>query len=631
MTDRLVKHLELTTGPDTVVCTIGVEDALAVQAVDLDAIPVDTVISETSPTWLVIIARTVTDLRRAVTMHAMLPKATRVTVAVAHLPQLRHAPLAPASEHPDWRNLLDWRVHRTPGHAWVIEGRFSGPAHSGEVLLSAARAFGGQRFETLPQPVVALAGPAAAHWRPGDPNATLSPVAGPVPERSAARGADLALRTTGPNGGDEWADPAVSVVTRPEPASVEWARIGAPGGHRIGAAVDLSTPLSLPPVDERSVNPVGFVSRAELGTVRLAQDNGRWAVLAEDGALVRFAGSGCVTDADLARLRRVRDVRVDWRRAHTGPVSAARVITGLAAGGVPMTGERVPTWGQGLLGPELVRLLESTVDFDDPIEREAHSVRLRRTALEEHGTRARWRQFAAGAGVPVPKPPTVSVLLTTNRPDMVEFGLAQIARQRDVDVEVILNLHGIPAPDVAGFPFPLTVVQADPAATLGTILNEAAARASGSFLAKMDDDDWYGPRHLADLHLTHLYTGCDLTGSPAEFIYLKQIDTTVQRYWHTETWQPFVAGGTIFLPRSVLHEVGGFRPLGLTEDGQLLEAVRRAGGRIYQAHGLNYLLRREPSARHTWREPINTFLNDRTARQWRGFRPNPLMELDGTP
>ncbi|WP_153054090.1 glycosyltransferase [Planomonospora sphaerica] len=603
---------------------------------DLDAVPTGAVLSEGPVAQVVVLARTVTDLRRAVTLNTLLPKAARVTVAVADTPPLRHAPLAATSPHANWRTLQDWRISRTGDRSWTVEARFTAPMQAGQVLIAAARAFTPGRPDTMPQPVAALAGAGAAHWRPADPNATLADVDGPVPARHAAPGCDLALRTVGPGSG-KWSDPEVPAIERPGPAVTDWVRLGRPGGHGVGSDLDLSGPSAVPPVDERSVNPAGFAATPELGFARLTQREGRWQVVLDGVRMAAFASSGCVTDADVARLRPLRGITVEWRPAHTGPVAAARVVAGLAAAGVPLSGPAVPAWAASLLGERLTELVRDVrpEDLADDFRRQEHSIALRRCALRVHGSRARWAEFAVRAGLPAAAPPRVSVLLATRRPHMVDFALSQVARQRGVDLELVLALHGVPAdlPEVAravaGFPHPVTVYEADPGLPFGAVLNEAAARASGVFLSKMDDDDWYGPDHLADLHLAHLYTGADLTGAPAEIVYLEQIDATVQRRWNTETWQDFVAGGTLFLPRNVFEGVGGFRPVGLTEDGQLLEAVRQAGGRIYQAHGLGYVLRRQASSGHTWKAPVNTFLDHRTVRQWRGFHAGRLMELDG--
>uniref|UniRef100_UPI0013B37AF4 glycosyltransferase n=1 Tax=Nonomuraea lactucae TaxID=2249762 RepID=UPI0013B37AF4 len=302
---------------------------------------------------------------------------------------------------------------------------------------------------------------------------------------------------------------------------------------------------------------------------------------------------------------------------------------GLAAAGVPLVADTVPRWAHGL-GDGLIDLLTERPDLSDELAREVHSVRLRREALRTHGVAARWEQL----GAPAPAPPLTSVLLATRRAGMAGFALGQVARQRGARLEVVLALHGVSRdhPEVtaavAAFDGPLTVYEADGQQIFGEVLNNAAARASGSFLLKMDDDDWYGPDFLSDLLLAHSYSGAQVVGTVPEFVYLASIGVTVHRSQITEQITSFVAGGTILVERSAFQAVGGFRPLRRSVDTQFQEALQAAGGQIYRTHGLGYILRRGPAADHTWREPIGTFLR-RNRRQWRGFRPNALMELNG--
>lgn len=631
--------------PDTAGAA-GRDDHGGPAAVDLDEVAADRPLAEEPVGHLLLLAGTMTDLRRAVAVRALLPPAGKVTIAVGALPYLWPAPLPVASAHPGWRHLRDLRIRVVEKRSWVMEAEFAEPLPAGEVLAAAARAFGGDHRDTMPQPRAALAGRGVTHWRPGDPNVVLTP----TPDRGAApdkEDCDVVLVAgtdpgqgldPGPRqdaGGDAKRDADVArpaedppLLARPEP--VAWTRFTEPGYERLMVDAD---PSMVPPVDERAVNPGGFVQTPPYGFGRLEQREGRWAAVHEGRVLTRFAASGAVTDADVARLRRLRGLRVEWRLSHTGPIPAARVVAGLAAAGVPLVAPDPPAWVRPLLGAELTGLLTGTVEADlaDDLDREVYSVRLRRHALRAHGTRGRWHQLTAGE-VPVPGPaPKVSVVLCTRRADMLRFAISQVARQRGVDLELVLGLHGIPAARVAeavrGVPFPVTVFEADPALPLGAVLNEGFARASGTFVTKMDDDDWYGPEHLADLALAQLYSGAELLGAPAEFVHLEQIDVTVQRTRRTERFRDSVAGGTLFMTRTLFDAVGGFRPVPRHVDGQLCRAVRAAGGRIYQIHGLNYILRRRAARGHTWREPIGYFLAQRNRRQWRGWYANPLMEL----
>ncbi|WP_326636475.1 glycosyltransferase family 2 protein [Streptosporangium sp. NBC_01755] len=592
---------------------------------DLDGIPR----AEEGAAEILVLARTPTDLRRAASLQSLLAMATRVVVAVEETPHWYTAPVPSPTPAHRWRSLVELRVHQPEQPAWVIEARFSKPAPAGRTLAATARAFAGHRMDAVAAPVAGLAGPGAVHWRPGDPNAAPSSPTGPVPDRFGARGADLVVRAVGEepppwSGGENPAD-------RPVAELMSWERLGRPGGGRILQAGlgDLSEPRTIPPVDDRSVNPMGFVTVPSLGMADLSVESDRWAITCGGGILTAFGASGAVTDVDVNRIRQVRGVRVDWRRGHSGPVAALRVVTGLAAAGVPLVCEAVPRWA-GALGPELAALITSVGEtaLKDDLEREEHSIRLRREALRTHGVRARWEQLGAPAA---PSPP-VSVLLATRRPEMVGFALEQLSRQRGAEFEVILALHGIPAthPGVAealaSFERPVTVFEAGGEAVFGAVLNEAAARASGSFLLKMDDDDWYGPDFVSDLLLAHSYSGAQVVGMVPEFVYLASIGVTVHREQVTEQITNFIAGGTIFAERSAFEAVGGFRPLPGTIDAQFQHAVQAAGGQIYRTQGLGYILRRGNVADHTWREPIGTFLR-RNKRQWRGFRPSALMEL----
>ncbi|GAA3791136.1 hypothetical protein GCM10022226_07640 [Sphaerisporangium flaviroseum] len=601
------------------------------------------------PSAVVVVARTPTDLRRAVTVSAALPSALMVGVIVLEAPAWCDAPGVPLSPGLGRRFLREVGVSRYGYTGWRVRARFSHPQPAAEVAAAVARSFGGHHLNGYPLPMAGLAGPGLAGWRPGDPNVTFADERGPVPDRSNVPSADLAIRAvppahaapgppeaTAPEApaapGDGWIDERVHAVDRP--AKITWERFGSPGGYQ-ALRDTVFEPDAVPPVDERSVNPRGFLRTPSRGVGDLVQYDGRWEVHIEDQVLVRLAASGGVTDADAGRLRRLRGVRVGWRPAHTGPIAAVRAVAGLAAAGVPLLSDAPPAWAAQALGPELAARLTAATEHDlaDDLRREEHSVRLRRTALRTHGTTARWRAMAARAGIAVPAAPTISVIMCTRRADLVPFALAQIARQREVELEVILTLHGVPARDpdvlraVAAFDRPITIVEADADLPFGVVLNQAAGQARGTFLAKWDDDDWYGPDHLADTMLAQSYSGAELVGAASEFFYLQQIDVTIRRNWTSETMSDHVAGGTFVVSRSVFESLGGFRPVARSVDIQFFQDLLRAGGGIYRTHGLGFVARRAARGRHTWQEPVGYFLA-RAKEQWRGFRPSRLMEWE---
>ncbi len=314
------------------------------------------------------------------------------------------------------------------------------------------------------------------------------------------------------------------------------------------------------------------------------------------------------TEALVASLRSSAGLRVTaWDD------DAQRAVPGLAMAGVPITADSAPP---GL--EPIADALTAPVDLGDALAREEHSVVLRRAALD--AWRGVWQ-------------PTVSVVLATRRPDMLEHAIDQVARQRGVEaLELVLAPHGF-TPDEAMVrdrlgPDVALHVSPQPESTLfGDVLDAAWRVSGGSMILKMDDDDWYSPDAIADLIRARGYSGAELVGMPAEFHYIEERDLTVRRGHTTELYATFVAGGTMMVDRSMLHEVGGFRSVRKFVDAQLLAAVRAAGGSIYRTHGLGYLLRRTASG-HTWQVDLDYLLDpERVAATYEGFRPSRLMEL----
>ncbi|KQW48575.1 hypothetical protein ASC77_07460 [Nocardioides sp. Root1257] len=362
------------------------------------------------------------------------------------------------------------------------------------------------------------------------------------------------------------------------------------------------------PLDEGLLNPRGFLAEASADVVPL-----------DSLGLDPVRGA---TAALVAGLREHRGVRVGWP-------ADPRAVAGLAMAGVPLVGGPVPADARAALGERLADLLTTEVDLDDPLRRQEHSVRLRRTALLEHSSLGWRNRLAAAAGTPFRAFPTCSVLLVTRRPERLEFAVRQVARQR-IDLELVVVGHGFePDAGLVHAQVPGAVVlSADAGELYGDALNRAAGAASGDLLAKMDDDDWYGPDFLGDLQLARHYSGADIVGTPAEFVYLEEVDRTVQRTERSELTGGFVAGGTMLFSRDLLASVGGFRPVVRSVDLQLLAGARAAGGQVYRSHGLGYVLRRTASG-HTWDAGTDYFLEpDRVAEQWAGFRPSALVEPD---
>jgi Glycosyl transferase family 2 len=291
---------------------------------------------------------------------------------------------------------------------------------------------------------------------------------------------------------------------------------------------------------------------------------------------------------------------VDCSSTSLDAATTARLLVDLAGAGVPLVATAVPDEVAGLLGPDLVAAIEgcAVAELADPRLRERHSIRLRRLVHRHHSVYENLATLAAAHGHTVSASPSVSILMATNRPQLVTFAVEQMAAQQYPNVEILCGLHGVsltPATRerVAALAPHAQLFDVATDRDLGQVLALLGERASGDLVTKWDDDDWYAPEHLHDL-----------------VVYLSSLDLTLRRFRsNAETFSTTVAGGTLMLTRSMLQGIGGWPAGPRRVDRLLIEAVEAAGAPIYRLHGLGYLLRRDSHAtNHTWLAEDDYFL-----------------------
>lgn len=233
--------------------------------------------------------------------------------------------------------------------------------------------------------------------------------------------------------------------------------------------------------------------------------------------------------------------------------------------------------------------------------------------------------------------PAVSIVLSTRRPGLVPQILQQISMQSYENLETILAIHGdsvvpkLVRTAINDFPGSIRKVFYNESVPFGEVLNHACSMASGQFITKMDDDDWYSPFHIEDLMLAQQYSGAQLVGAPVEFSYLGGLDITTRRSHRGECYTDHVAGGTILISKEDLHAVGGWRPVSSAVDRGLLDAVLASGGKVYRTHGQNYVMQRRIAGAdgmpHTWAADPSVFLRD-LKEQWDGLELPPQFRRE---
>ncbi|WP_418275955.1 glycosyltransferase family protein [Isoptericola jiangsuensis] len=269
--------------------------------------------------------------------------------------------------------------------------------------------------------------------------------------------------------------------------------------------------------------------------------------------------------------------------------------------------------------PDEVFTVTSRAEAADMVSALVRSPELRDHAVHL-GQRRIWREhtYAARvqkvlhdvglAGSPDVARPSVSALVSTNRPHRIADILATVGAQRRAEAQLVLLTHGFVVDDETDLRLrakragveDLVLLTADVDVPLGRCLNRIVRAAEGDVVAKMDDDDLYGPNYLSDQLDALQYSGADVVGKQAHYLHLEAHDVTLLRHGDREhRFTDFVMGPTIVTRREIAADV----EFGETSSGEDTAFLRRAaahGLRTYAADRFNFVQVRSGGDQHTW-------------------------------
>ncbi|MGO1547228.1 glycosyltransferase [Microbacterium gubbeenense] len=380
----------------------------------------------------------------------------------------------------------------------------------------------------------------------------------------------------------------------------------------------------LPTLDLNVHNPIGrellFKRSRPARRLVLLEDRALIVAIEDDrGAPIEFDLGRPLTAATVRELRGVESISLDG--IAVVPEGLAARFAEIAATdtilhSLPASVEIAPV----ALAPALVDVIRRPYAQTMGLERELRQVEARRIAMREHAgffrlasaiTRTTGERYL----------PRVSVILSTMRSELVPGVLKMMAQQTYAHFEVIVVVHGVPAPaldgvDLAGLDY--TIVEVPDTVLFGGALAEGVRRSSGDLITKLDDDDWYSEHHISDLVLAHLYSRADVVGKTTEYLFFEEVGQTVHRTFATERYHDQLAGGAMLLTRAAFDALGGWRPTPNSTDRSVLIRVETQGGIGYRTQSLGYLYIRHAS-KHTWERTASQLVNG-AFEQWRGWR-----------
>ena len=204
-----------------------------------------------------------------------------------------------------------------------------------------------------------------------------------------------------------------------------------------------------------------------------------------------------------------------------------------------------------------------------------------------------------------PFPRSVSVVVSTNRPEHLRNVLETHAAQKLENRELIIIQHGFSSsPSILNLAThlgieSLVLLEAPGSDSLGACLNRGIEAASGDVIAKMDDDDIYGEHYLTDQLAALRYSNADLVGKQAHYLHLRNRDIVMCRFPEREHRFTDLVMGPTLMGNKELFQRFPFADRTLGEDTDLQRRLVSAGSRIYSADRFNFVQVRD-SHSHTW-------------------------------
>ena len=250
-------------------------------------------------------------------------------------------------------------------------------------------------------------------------------------------------------------------------------------------------------------------------------------------------------------------------------------------------------------------VLRSLVRSKELRDRTVHKAQRRIWAEHTYTHRAMSVMDALAIDHADPVRTSLSAVVSTNRPQHLEKIISTHAHQTHADRELVLVAHGFTVPPEfarraadAGIEN-LQILEVESSQSLGECLNRGISAAGGSAIAKMDDDDIYGPNYLSDQLAALRYSDADLVGKQAHYLYLKLRNIVMCRFPEREhRYTDMVMGPTLMGRKDLFTELP-FADRTQGEDTELQQRFVAAGARIYSADRFNFVQIRGVHE-HTW-------------------------------
>ena len=201
----------------------------------------------------------------------------------------------------------------------------------------------------------------------------------------------------------------------------------------------------------------------------------------------------------------------------------------------------------------------------------------------------------------------ISIIIATMRENCMENVFNNYKRQDFQNKEMIIVLNNDKMnlnkwSKEAGKHKNVNVFKLDEKITLGECLNFGVFKSKYDFIAKFDDDDYYGSKYLSDSMKAFRLTDADVVGKATSFVYFKKSKILAIRCLGNEyKYVKHMDGCTFIIKRSVFDKIK-FADIPRAIDVQFSKDCIRNGLKIYSTNKYHHVYVRHGFPKeHTWK------------------------------
>ncbi|MCL6570410.1 MAG: glycosyltransferase [Bacillus sp. (in: Bacteria)] len=199
----------------------------------------------------------------------------------------------------------------------------------------------------------------------------------------------------------------------------------------------------------------------------------------------------------------------------------------------------------------------------------------------------------------------VSIITCTIRDESIDnvFNNFQLQTWQDKELIIILNKDSM---DIdrwikkAKKYNNVQVYQLHQKATLGDCLNFGVMKSNDDFIAKFDDDDYYGPDYIKSAMDAFKDNNISIIGKSSYYIYFKNKKALIHVSGTENSITDTVAGATLMFRRDVFHYVR-FEKVNRAEDYFFIDECKKKGLNVYSTDHHHFAVIRQDSEKHTWK------------------------------